>query len=126
MDGDLSAALESVLSDPEKMEKAAAMAKELFGGGPAPSAPGPEGTGESAQAAPAPAAGPEASIMAALGKAMARGGMGNSRSTALLTAMRPYMRPEKQEKLDRAMQIARMANIAGAVMKEYGGGGHGL
>jgi hypothetical protein len=49
-----------------------------------------------------------------------------SRSTALLMAMRPYMRPEKQEKLDRAMNIAQMVHIAGAVMEAYGGGNHGL
>ena len=64
--------------------------------------------------------------MSKLGRAFAGEGLGKSRSTALLMAMRPYMKPEKQEKLDRAMQIARMANIAGLVMNQYGGGGHGV
>ncbi len=121
MDSDLTSVLESVLSDPAKMEKVTAMAKDLFGQNGQAAAEGPEQT-------PQPAAGvsvsPEDSrLLTSLGKAFAGGG--KSRSTALLMAMRPYMKPEKQAKLDRAMQIARMANIAGLVMKEYGGG-HGV
>ncbi len=123
MDGELGAALEKVLADPAQMEKLSQMARELFG---QPGESGPE-------AAPASAAGPgreespamDTKLLSALGKAFS-GRREPSRSTALLTAMRPYMRPEKQEKLDRAMQIARMASIAGTVMKEYGGDGHGL
>ena len=124
MDSELGAALESVLSDPEKVEKLSRMARELFGdqagageqqAGPAPSPAG--------QSAPPPA--PDANVLSALGRAFS-GKVQPSRSTALLLAMRPYMRPEKQEKLDRAIQIARMANIAGTVMRQYGGGGHGL
>lgn len=127
MDGDLSGLLESVLSDPAKMEKVTAMAKDLFGdGGPAPAA---SASAEQPDAAPvsadAPPAG-DAAFLSTLSKAFAGGNMGKSRSTALLMAMRPYMKPEKQAKLDKAMQIARMANIAGLVMKEYGGGGHGV
>lgn len=129
MDGDLSAALESVLSDPEKMEKVAAMAKNLFGqAGPGSEAAQPDGSGP-ASTAPQNAGGPPAgdtALLSALSKAFAGGNVGKSRSTALLMAMRPYMKPEKQAKLDKAMQIARMASIAGLVMKEYGGGDHGI
>lgn len=118
MDGDLGAKLEAVLSDPAQMEKLTQMAKGLMGqmGGPAAdSAPEPPAAGDQLREG-------DAKFLSAIGKAFAGGG-GTSRSTALLLAMRPYMRPEKQEKLDRAMKIARMANIAGAVMREYGGHG---
>ena len=117
MDGELGDKLQQILSDPGQMEKLSRMAQELFGG----AAPAQE-----AQAAPAAGSGPEpdAKLLAALGKAFSGGG-DRGRSTALLAAMRPYMKPEKQEKLDRAMQIARMVHIAGAVAKEYGDG-HGL
>ncbi len=126
MDGDLTAALESVLSDPEKMEKVANMAKDLFGGAaPASPANAADKAGESGSEAARPA-GLDATVLSKLGRAFAGEGLGKSRSTALLMAMRPYMKPEKQEKLDRAMQIARMANIAGLVMNQYGGGGHGV
>ena len=121
MDGELGAALEGILSDPAQMEKLSQMAKELFGqagesaGGEKPPAPP-----QTAQGAPV-----DTKLLAALGRAFS-GQKEPSRSTALLMAMRPYMKPEKQEKLDRAMQIARMAGIAGAVAREYGGGGHGI
>ena len=116
MDGELGDKLQQILSDPGQMEKLSKMAQELFGGSPA----------QEAQAAPAAGKGPEpdARLLAALGKAFSGGG-DRGRSTALLAAMRPYMKPEKQEKLDKAMQIARMVHIAGAVVKEYGDG-HGL
>lgn len=131
MDSDLTAALESVLSDPAKMEKVTAMAKDLFAQGGQSGQSGQDG--QDAPPSEEPAARPDApsappagdmAFLSTLGKAFAGGG--KSRSTALLMAMRPYMKPEKQAKLDRAMQIAKMANIAGLVMKEYGGGGHGV
>ena len=124
MDGELGAKLETILSDPEQMEKITQMAMGLMG-----SAAPASDSGSESDAAPAAAAAPSGGILdslgdtrmlSALGKAFS-GGAEKSRSTALLVAMRPYMRPEKQEKLDRAMQIARMVHIAGAVMKEYGG-----
>ncbi len=122
MDGDLGAKLQEVLSDPAQMEKLKAAAESIFGG------PQPSGGTEAPTEKAPPVPERDARFLAAIGKAFAAGDAGEnrSRSTALLMAMRPYMRPEKQEKLDRALQIARMANIAGAVMKEYGGGGHGV
>ena len=118
MDGDLAARLEAVLSDPVQMEKLTKMAGELFGG-----KDGAERDG-GAKPDPAPASPAlDQKVLSALSRSF--GGGESSRSTALLLAMRPYMKPEKQEKLDRAMQIARMVHIAGAVAKEYGDG-HGL
>ena len=133
MDGDLGSMLESILSDPGQMEKFTQMAQSLMGQmGQNP--PGTSGSPEPAEqpvavseapAAPAALSLPtDTRLLSALGKAFAGGG-GKSRSTALLVAMRPYMRPEKQEKLDRAMKIAQMVNVAGTVMREYGGG-HGI
>ena len=121
MDGDLGAMLESVLADPQQMEKIAQMAKGLMGGEP-PSPPE-----ETKSAEPSRERSPEINgeLFSALGK-MFSGREEKTRSTALLMAMRPYMRPEKQEKLDRAMKIARMVHVAGAVMNEYGGGFHGI
>ncbi len=121
MDGDLGAKLEAVLSDPEQMEKLTQMAKGLMGqmGGPTPTDGAPAAP---ADGAPLPEG--DAKFLSAIGRAFAVNGE-SSRSTALLLAMRPYMKPEKQEKLDRALQIARMAHIAGAVMRQYEGG-HGL
>ena len=109
MDGDIGDLLQSVLQDPEQMSRIAAAAQSLMGGEPAASAPNPVSVPP-----------PEAKLLSAItGMAGQKGEQ--SRSAALLNAMRPYMRPEKQEKLDRAMQIARMVRVAGTVMREWGG-----
>lgn len=117
MDGDIGAMLESVLSDPAQMEKITQMAQSLMGSVPAPE------TGEDRK--PEPGGSQQSqngigSIASLLGSAFG-GNRPKSRSTQLLLAMRPYMRPEKQEKLDRAIKIAEIVHIAGAVMKQYGG-----
>lgn len=118
MNGDLGAMLESVLSDPQQMGKIAEMARGLMGE--------TQSTDAGKQDIPAAStegkelSGIDAGLFSALGK-MLGSQQNQSRSTALLMAMRPYMRPEKQEKLDRALKITRIVHIAGAVMKEYGG-----
>ncbi len=123
MDGDLGQRLQAILSDPDQMAKLSEMAKGLFAQ-QTPEVREQEGGHAPESAAELPQ--PDTKFLSAIGKAFAASGGEKSRSTALLMAMRPYMKPEKQEKLDRAMQIARMANIAGAVMREYGGDGHGV
>ena len=118
MDSDLNAMLQSVLSDPEQMAKITQMAQGLMGGG---------GSGsEKREATAGPFSEGESKLLSALGKTLGGGeNGGRSRSTALLMAMRPYMKPEKQEKLDRALKMTQMVRIAQAVMREVGGG-HGL
>lgn len=124
MDGDLGTMLESVLSDPQQMEKIAQMAKSLMGdAAAAPEEQASSDVRESPETKKAP--GLDLGMFSGIGK-MLSGKEEKSRSTALLMAMRPYMRPEKQEKLDRAMNITRMVHIAGVVMKEYGGGFRGI
>lgn len=114
MDGDLGTMLESILSNPVQMEKIANMAQTLMGDPQAGQAPSDS---NHRQEKTSEAAG---SIFSMLGKAFG-GERSKSRSTQLLLAMRPYMRPEKQEKLDRAIKIAEIVHIATYVMKEYGG-----
>lgn len=120
MDGDIGQMLQSVLSDPAQMEKLTAVAQSLMGGtAKQEDEPPPE------PAAPSQPPHPEARLLTAIAKLTGQKAE-PSRSAALLSAMRPYMRPEKQEKLDRAMQIARMVRIAGTVMREWGGDSHGV
>jgi len=120
MDGDFGAMLESVLSDPGKMEQVAHIAQGLMNGSDAAAPENPKS--DAATASPTPM---DAGLFSMIGK-MLGGREEKSRSTALLMAMRPYMRQEKQEKLDRAMNIARMVHVAGAVMQQYGGGFRGI
>lgn len=123
MDGDIGQMLQSVLGDPEQIRKITAMAQSLMSSETEP------GTSSIPEPVTSPGktlgSGSEAKLLSALSGMMGQKGE-QSRSAALLSAMRPYMRPEKQEKLDRAMQIARMVRIAGTVMREWGGGRDGI
>ncbi len=46
----------------------------------------------------------------------------NSQSMALLTAIRPYIRSEKYGKLDRAIQLARLARLVRVALQSLGEG----
>lgn len=120
MDSDLGTMLESVLSDPAQMEKIAHMAQSLMGGGLPSDEEGRESKSVSDQGTQSQQKESGGNIFSLLGKTFG-GNRPKSRSTQLLLAMRPYMRPEKQEKLDRAIKIAEIVHVAGFVMKEYGG-----
>ena len=122
MENDLNAMLQSVLSDPAQMAKLTRAAQALMGGAESP-APPPPAEDASASAAPAaPGLGAQdMDILSALGGALG-GRKEASRSTALLMAMRPYMKPEKREKLDRAMKLTQMVRMVQAVLGRMGGG----
>lgn len=45
----------------------------------------------------------------------------DSRQDALLNALKPYLAPERREKIDRAAQIARLSRLAGTALQNYGG-----
>lgn len=117
MDGDLGSMLQSVLSDPAQMAKLTEMAQGLMGGSPTP-------TQQQDTPEAKPFSDAEAGLLSALGKTLGADA-GSSRSTALLMAMRPYMKAEKQEKLDRAVKLTRMVRIAQSVLRELGGD-HGV
>ncbi len=44
----------------------------------------------------------------------------NPQQDALLNALKPFVRPERREKIDRAMQIARISHIAGHAIRSFG------
>lgn len=45
-------------------------------------------------------------------------GKPDNRQENLLRALRPFLKPEKQEKIDRAVQIARLARLAQTMLKD--------
>ena len=97
-----------ILSDPGELEKLTGLARSLMGGGEAPS--------------PAREAGPlpDARLLQKLGGLLQKEDGG--REAALLAAMRPWLSEKRQRKMDRAMQLARMAKLARLAMGEMGGG----
>ena len=52
------------------------------------------------------------------------GGRQDSNARQLLYALRPYLKPERQEKVERALQLARLFRIGKRVLKEWEGFGH--
>ena len=44
------------------------------------------------------------------------------RQEALLRALEPFLRPARREKIERALQIARLSGIAGSALRRGGPG----
>lgn len=95
---ELEETLSSILSDPGQMEKIAGLARSLMGDGEA-----------------APPQTPDAGLVRSLMNSAAPG-----REQALLQAMRPYLSEKRREKLDRALQLARLARVARLAMETGG------
>lgn len=122
--------LNSILSSPETMEQIMALANSISSGGASPNAEA--GSGESAptEASPSSPSGADLSgLLALLGgpnaplgnlaPSLVQSGLdliqeyshGNEEQLALLAALRPFLQEERQAKLDRAVQLARIARV---------------
>ena len=109
--------LEGILSNPQAMEQIMALAKSLEGGNTQQGTPSPT---PAAPTSPPPT-GPDLSgLLSGVGKldpkllSMAAKFMGqmerqDDRRTALLQALRPFVKPERYAKLDKAIQIAKLS-----------------
>ena len=123
--------LNSILGDRQAMGQIMALARSLSGEQPAG---GQEGPGE-AEAAPKEGGGEQSQDLSALleqlDPRMLQVGMDvlrqmnstQDRSAALLEALRPFLREERRPKLDRAIQIARMARAVRAALGALNGRG---
>ncbi|MDR1589663.1 MAG: hypothetical protein LBS51_05665 [Oscillospiraceae bacterium] len=134
--------LRELLSSPEDMEKLAAMAKSIAEGLAAPTAAGsgeapglgPEdggdgGDGGAAVDAPARAgAGAAPAVDPAIFGVIARvmgaysSGAGAGDKTALLGAIRPYLKSDRREYMDKAAEMVKLTRIARAAFNEFSGG----
>lgn len=123
--------INSVLNDPEQMDKIANLAKSLMGGGDGQSADagdsgmmgklgelakGLSGGGSAAQESPAI----DPAMLGKIGRLMKAGNAQNSNERALLEAMKPYLTEKRRQKMDRALQLAKLARIARIAMGEMG------
>ena len=100
---DLQEKINSVLSDPAQLQQVFDFAKTLGLEPPPVSAPSP-----SAADASAP---PE------LGALLAQAGRLDHRQENLLAALKPFLKPARREKVDRAMQAARLSQLAGMALR---------
>ena len=105
--------INALLSDSAQMESISRLAGQLMGGG-----------GSETAAEPAALSAPplDSAMFSRLGQLLSGGGGGDSDKTALLKAMSAYVSPARRQKMEKAIQFARMAKIAGAALREYGGG----
>ena len=118
--------LNAILGNPEAMGQIMSLAQSLTGGAgggaePPPPPPSPAGGGD---------------LAALLGQAdprMLRVGMevlqayqsGEDKSIALLAALRPFLKPEHQDRIDRALRWTRMARVIRAALNALGKEGEG-
>ena len=113
--GDFEDKLNSLLNDPKQMEQITAMAKSLMGG-------------EMSSERPKTAKQKDAGLFenfdpGALGRLSAViGGKGTGdHKRALLEAMKPYLSPQRREKLEKAMKLAKMIGMAEIAFEAMGG-----
>lgn len=115
---ELERALRAVLDDPTQLQQLRTMAASLGLDAPPQTAASPSEAKASAPAPPDIAAPPSAPGPSELMGNLLRqtGGLGKKQQT-LLQALRPFLRRERQEKLDRALQVAQLATLAGTWLK---------
>ena len=114
---DLESKLNQILSDPAKLADVMNMAQALMGQA-APPAP-------SAEAAALPAASPEPAPEAASQPVMPPSVMAmlqqannlDGKEVALFNALKPFLKPSRREKIDKAMRIARLSHLAGFALR---------
>ncbi|MCD8086755.1 MAG: hypothetical protein LUF28_10685 [Clostridiales bacterium] len=117
--------LNTILSSPETMGQIMALANSISGkpGGESPVREAPpqaqEAPAQPSQAGPVGQAGDMLSLLQGLDPSMLTKlsalyqayTHGEEEKTALLSAMRPFLRPERQEKVEKALQITRISRV---------------
>ena len=110
--------INAVLGDPKQMEQITRLAKSFMGGG----TPGKAAEQEPKED-PFAALGIDGATLQRLGRLLRQGGGAKPQEQALLEAMRPYLSEKRRSKMDKAMKIARLAQIARLAMGDMEGDG---
>ena len=118
---ELERALRAVLDDPAQMRELRELAGSMGFSAPqmqpenepAPKPPEPEP--KPAQAAFQQQALPEPAV-----EMLRQAGKADKKQEALLLALKPFLRKERQEKIDRALHAARLASLASLALKNRG------
>lgn len=117
---DLQERIQSVLNDPGQMEEILAIARSL-------GAELPDTVTQTEQTRPETEAA-SVSTMPGLGGAMTQpvaellkeAGKLEKKQENLLNALKPFLKPNRREKIDRAMQVARLSHLAGYALRSRG------
>lgn len=119
--------LNSILGNQEAMSQIMALARSLSGEQPEP--PALEGQPEAVTEQSDPPAPDLSALMGQIDPKMLQAGMEvlrqvqstEDRSSALLNALKPFLREERRARLDRALQMTRMVKLLRAAMGAMGG-----
>lgn len=103
--------LHAILNDPDSMAQILSMASALGMGQDA-------GSEDRKNPEPPPA---DPAMMEGVLKLMEQVQRQDGKQEALLLALKPYLAPERRDKIDQALQIARISHLAGAALGNYGG-----
>ncbi len=117
---DLEQKIQSVLSDPEQMQQVLNMARALGVSIPEREAPKAreQETSPPEQNIP-PQAGVDA-LSEPVSQLLQQAGKLEKRQENLLNALKPFLKPNRREKIDRAMQVARLSHLAGYALRSRG------
>lgn len=115
--------LNALLSDPGSMAQIMQLAQQLFGamggGQETPASPPPL---PPTQAPPEPLAGLDPQMLARLLPLAQELTRDSSETMQLLYALRPFLKEEKQGKVERAAKLARLIHVGKRFLTEGGGG----
>jgi len=109
---DLEEKISKVLADPAEMARIVAMARSL---GFAP----PEEDASAAEAAqpPSPPEPQPSGLPSGVAELLGEAGKADDRQAALFSALRPFLKPEHRERLDRAVRAAQLSHMASFALK---------
>ena len=128
--------LNSILANPDAMAQIMQLAQSLSGDsqGPTPPPPAPAPPQQPSPRPPAPppqggtdllsslAGGVDPTLLMKLMPLIQElGSQNDSNARQLLYALRPYLKPERQEKVERALQLARLFHLGKKFLSEWGG-----
>ena len=118
---DMDSKLNAMLNDPAAMARIIQMAQQLSGGATqAASPPPPPPQQNSAPPPPPPDGGFDPMLLARFLPILQELRQSNSQTTQLLYALRPFLKEEKQSKVERAAKLARVICIGKRFLTEGG------
>lgn len=119
--GELDEKLNTLLGDPDSMARIMALAQQLSGAMPSEPAPPPPAKPQQAVESADPLQGFDSALLAKLLPIARELTRQDSASMQLLYALRPFLKEEKQGKVERAAKLARLIHIGKQFLTEGGG-----
>ena len=117
---DMDSKLNAMLNDPVAMARIIQMAQQLSGGTAQAAPPPPPPPQQSSVPPPPPEGGFDPMLLARFLPILQELRQSNSQTTQLLYALRPFLKEEKQSKVERAAKLARVICIGKRFLTEGG------